>query len=373
MKKFGRKITIFWVIIICVQIAFSQDYQDKFLNGKIDRIQSEILKQNKMVFIYLPNNYSTSDKLYPVHYITDGPATSNMFYNLLHLHSSAGNMPEGIVVGLSSDNRGVNLHIKKEGKKYLKFIEKELIPFINKNYRTNSFKSINGHSLGAGFAIYAFFNKLDIFNLCIAGSPFPLNGLLTNMSNNYDSDELLNKRYLFSSIGTKNDIGQQQFLAFRDRISQYNYQFLESSFRINSGENHISNIAVNFQKGLESFYSNWKFSLPDTLKHPIDILLKKHYEKLSKKVGYKVEVSEWEVVYPIMDKLAKSGDFQNAIRILKYCVKIHPKSDQAYAFLARAHLSIQDMESARNYLEKSLSINPNNKLALQIKQMLNKG
>jgi len=373
MKEISRKFSVLCIIILWAQIVFSQDYPDKFLNGTIDGIQSEILQENKTIFIYLPNNYSDTKKLYPVHYITDGPSTSNIFYNLLHLHSSAGNMPEGIVVGLSSDNRNNNLHIKKDGKKYLKFIEKELIPYINNNYRTNSFKSINGHSLGAGFAIYAFFTKTDIFNLCIAGSPYFLEDLLTNINNKDNKKELSNRRYLYSSIGTNNDIAKPQFLAFRDKINQHNFQFLESSFKINSGESHISNIAVNFQKSLESFYSDWKFSLPDTLKQPIDILLKNHYEQLSEKVGYKVEVSEWEVIYPIMDRLAKRGDFQNAVRILKYCVKIHPESDQAYAFLARAHLSIQDMESARKYLEKSLSINPNNKLALQIKQMINKG
>ena len=69
-----------------------------------------------------------------------------------------------------------------------------------------------------------------------------------------------------------------------------------------------------------------------------------------------------------MDKLAKRGDFKNAIKLLQYCIELYPQSDQAYAFLARAYINISDKESAKKYLEKALKINPNNKYASQIKK-----
>ena len=71
-----------------------------------------------------------------------------------------------------------------------------------------------------------------------------------------------------------------------------------------------------------------------------------------------------------MDKLAKRGDFKNAIQILKYCIQLYPQSDQAYAFLARAYISMGDKESAQANLEKALSMNPQNGFALEIKSML---
>lgn len=366
------------ILIVCSMILFTisftygQDYPDEFLNGEIHKIQSQILEQERIILVYLPTNYAESNISYPVHYITDAPATANLFFDLMRLHAFTDEMPQSIVIGLQSNDREFNLHPEKGAKKYLDFIENEVIPFVEKNYRTKPFRSIAGHSLGGGFAIYAFLSRTNLFNLCIAGSPYPLE-YLTNMLVN---KEFLNKatehRFLYCSIGTENDIPELHFQSFKKAVLEIAPQNLHYSFLINQGESHISNIAVNFQNGLEDFYQDWQFVLPDTLSAPINEILANHYKNLSQRVGYSVRPSEWEVIFPAMDKLAKRGDFKNAIQALEYCIELYPQSDQAYAFLARAYVSTGDTESAQAYLEKALSINPNNQFALEIKNMLNR-
>lgn len=371
--KYGKRIlTALLTILFFVQFVFATEAPKQFLNGKVETIQSEILDESRTIFVYLPDNYVNSKKSYPVHYITDAPATSNIFYDLLRLQTKNDLMPESIIVGLSSNNREQNLHIEKSAKKYLKFLNKEVIPHIDENYRTKDFKSINGHSLGGGFALYAFFKKLNVFNMCIAGSPYPINSLVKIIDGSRINKKSTGIRYLYSSIGTKNDIQSSDFKNLKNTVEKNNFHALEYDFKINSHENHISNIAINFQDGLENFYAGWKFLLPDTLEQPLDVLLKKHYKKLSTRVGYDVEISEWGVIFPLMDRLAKRGDFKNAINILKYDIQLHPQSDQAYAFLARAYISIGDMHSAKKNLKMALELNPKNKFALQIKQMINK-
>jgi tetratricopeptide (TPR) repeat protein len=71
-----------------------------------------------------------------------------------------------------------------------------------------------------------------------------------------------------------------------------------------------------------------------------------------------------------MDQLAQRGDFQNAIDILEYCTELHPESDQAYAFLAKAHFDQGNYKSGKRYLEKALDLNPKNRFAQRIKMMI---
>lgn len=362
---------IFFVIASSI---YGQDYPDEFLNGEIHKIQSKILQQERIILVYLPTDYDRSNNSYPVHYITDAPATANLFFDLIRLHTHAfvNEMPQSIVIGLQSDGREFNLHPEKGAKKYLDFVEREVIPFIEQKYRTKPFRTIAGHSLGGGFAIYAFLSRTNLFNLCIAGSPYPLE-YLTNM---IAREDVLNGtsayRFLYSSMGTVNDSPVLQLENFKQAFIDKAPQNVQYSFQINEGVSHISNVALNFQAGLKAFYKDWKFVLPDTLSASIDVMLSNHYKSLSQKVGYSVKPGEWEVIFPIMDKLAKRSDFKNAIQILKYCTELYPQSDQAYAFLARAYMSAGEQESAQANLEKALSINPQNKFALQIKSMLNK-
>ena len=87
-------------------------------------------------------------------------------------------------------------------------------------------------------------------------------------------------------------------------------------------------------------------------------------------MGYPVKPGQWKVLFPIMDSLAKQGDFKNVIRLLTYCISLNPQSDQAYAFLARAHMSTGKIDSAKSYIDKALSINPKNSYALELKEKL---
>lgn len=366
-------LTLF-LCIFCplLMTVYGQDVPDEFINGKVERIQSNILGKEHVIFVYLPTNYSHSDRVYPVHYITDAPATSNLFYDLVRLHSFVGALPYSIVVGLSSDNREHNLHPEKGAKKYLQFVEHEVIPFVEKNYRTEPFRSISGHSLGGGFAIYAFLSRTELFNLCFAGSPYPLEYLINMIKNENTLHETSAFKFLYSSIGTKNDVMESQFDIFQKMVKEKAPENVGYSFHINKGENHISNIAINFQNGLQTYYADWQFELPDTLNKPAHLLLANHYDSLSHKLGYSVKPDEWDVIYPLMDRLAQRGDFENAIHILKYCLKLYPQSDQAYAFLARAYLSLGDNKAASTNLDLALSINPQNKFALELKAMLEK-
>ncbi|MBD3376127.1 tetratricopeptide repeat protein [candidate division KSB1 bacterium] len=369
-SKLLKKI-IFLSILIAFSVLPAQDFPNEFLNGQIKTIDSKILQKERTIFIYLPTDYDDTTRKYPVHYVTDAPATANLYFDIQRVHTFVNAMPSSIVVGLSSDNREYHMHPDKGAKLYMDFLRQEVVPFIDTNYRTHPFRTIAGHSLGGGFSIYTFLSNMDLFNACIAGSPYPLE-FLSDLASPQDLfKNMSDYRFFFSSIGTEKDVSEGHFKQFQNILIKNAPQNLDYLFTIHKGEDHISNIALNFQNGLKSLYSDWTFVLPDTLDKPIDRLLTAHYQKLSEKMGYPIEPDQWKVIFPLMDTLAKQGNFKSAIRLLTYGIDLYPQSDQAYAFLARAYMSTGKIDSAKSNIDKALSINPQNSYALELKDKLN--
>ena len=143
------------------------------------------------IWLYLPPDYATSTKRYPVIYMQDG---QNLFdnktsfsgewevdetLNKLHSEGDYG----AIVVGI--DNGG-NKRLDEyspwknssygggEGDAYIDFIVQSLKPYIDTNYRTLSapeYTCIFGSSLGALIATYAAIKYPGIFGKAGAFSP----------------------------------------------------------------------------------------------------------------------------------------------------------------------------------------------------------
>ncbi|MCK4561578.1 MAG: alpha/beta hydrolase, partial [Flavobacteriaceae bacterium] len=157
--------------------------------GEKVEIQSEILKENRILNIYLPNGYSKdSIKEYPVIYLFDGSMDEDFIHisGLVQFGSFSwiNMVPETIVVGISNIDRVRDYTFHTDNKKHKKqfptagksevfidFIEKELQPFIDKNYKTNTTKTLIGQSLGGLLATEILFKKPNLFDNYIIVSP----------------------------------------------------------------------------------------------------------------------------------------------------------------------------------------------------------
>ncbi|WP_276133603.1 alpha/beta hydrolase [Polluticoccus soli] len=158
-----------------------------FVMGAVHKIASRQLTETRTINIYLPDGYKTNDTVYyPVIYLLDGSANEDFvhiaglvqFFNMMQL------MPPAIVVGIANIDRKRDFTfpttIEKDktafpttggSEKFISFIEQELQPFIEKNYRTNSSKTIIGQSLGGLLATEVLYKKPALFNNYIIVSP----------------------------------------------------------------------------------------------------------------------------------------------------------------------------------------------------------
>ena len=141
------------------------------------------LKRTRRIWIYLPPDYATSQKKYPVLYMHDG---QNLFDNATSYSGEWGvdeyldsifkkGKKEVIVVGIDNGlSKRMNEYNpwrfqdfgKGEGDQYVDFLVKNLKPFIDKHYRTLKNKQntfIAGSSMGGLISLYAVLKYPKVF------------------------------------------------------------------------------------------------------------------------------------------------------------------------------------------------------------------
>lgn len=180
MKRF-YPLFFFFFLFICVS-ARAQFKKEPFTIGEKVRIHSDVLEEEREILIYLPQGYERDQEKYPVLYLLDGEwhfiHTSGIVQFLASPRIEKA--PKMLVVAVVNTSRGRDFSPSTwPGYKtytggadnFIRFLYNDLIPFIDKNYRTQSTKILAGHSLAGTFTLYAFLTQPEIFDAYIALSP----------------------------------------------------------------------------------------------------------------------------------------------------------------------------------------------------------
>ncbi|MGI8952029.1 MAG: alpha/beta hydrolase [Chitinophagaceae bacterium] len=162
MKIFTKPIILCFLLSSFLNVAFAQPV------GKVieeQTIKSTILKRDVRYTIYLPADYSTSERSYPVVYLLHGFTDDNtgwlQFGEINRYADKAiadGTIPPMIIVMPNGDSSWyINSYDGKEN--YEDFFIKEFMPAIEKTYRIKAqkkYRGIAGLSMGGyGSLIYA--------------------------------------------------------------------------------------------------------------------------------------------------------------------------------------------------------------------------
>lgn len=181
------------LLILLIGISASLTAQTKnskpFVLGYTDVIESKILAEKRTINLYLPEGYKPNDTIhYPVIYLLDGGADEDFIHSVglvqYNNFSWINRVPPSIVVGIANTNRKRDFtfpsQVEAEKKRYpssggsakfIEFIEKELQPYIEHNYKSAQDKTIIGQSLGGLLATEILFTQPKLFNRYIIISP----------------------------------------------------------------------------------------------------------------------------------------------------------------------------------------------------------
>lgn len=161
--------------------------QDSLFLAKTDRIQSEVLHEERIIHVYLPHNYHPdSAVLYPVIYLLDGSANEDFIHvtGITQFLEMTGEMKPCIVVGIANVDRKRDFTfpttVEKDKQDYpttggsehfMNFVEQELIPFVQTFYKASSQRTLIGQSLGGLLACEFLSKRTALFENYLIVSP----------------------------------------------------------------------------------------------------------------------------------------------------------------------------------------------------------
>lgn len=363
--------------------ALAQEGGTDIVIGKSHVIHSKILNEKRHYAVYLPDGYSNKSshpKSYPVMYVLDGES---------HFHSVSGivdarspfYLPQMIVVAIGNTDRWRDLTptsndslLEKPnskakttggGEEFLDFIEKELIPHIDKTYLTAPFRLFVGHSLGGLLALYSAYSRPGLFNAFIAIDPtvgWDDNMVIKKFEEEGMQSKLVNKSIL---LGISNRVTENSFKRLTtdravDRIVTTLQTSGASEFRFNyekyETETHGSVPLFAELDGLHFIFEKYRINIESD--NPDAAKLKTHFERFSEDVHFSFPPPE-VVVNVVAYNFMMQEEYDKALECYLLNIENYPKSSSAYLTVGDIYRDKKgDRKKALEYYERYLKINP---------------
>jgi predicted alpha/beta superfamily hydrolase len=222
--------------------------------------------------VALPASYAKEPaKRYPVLYVTDGywdfPTIKTSYDNLVYDRV----VPEFIIVGLGYAGENLDYGVLRRWElspvpvgepgeasghaaDFLQTLEQTFIPFIDREYRTDTaYRVLAGSSLGGMFTLYTMYTKPELFQGYIAASPAVLlqNDWLFRYEEAFAKTGKPIEARLYLA-GAENE--WPSFLAgikrFHQQISSRKYKGFAYDYRLIDGERHAGTKAESYVRGM---------------------------------------------------------------------------------------------------------------------------
>jgi predicted alpha/beta superfamily hydrolase len=373
-------------ILLCLtEMTYSQNSDDLVIAKRI-KIKSAVLGEERTIYVSTPAGYYDSKDSYQVLYVIDGVSEVIGLVNSL---SGYGVCPQLIIVSIEEVNpardmfpskpqygRGTQptkpwytkkenaeLRVSRPGEKigeadkYLSFIETELFPFIEKNYRTAPYRICCGHSKGGLCVTHAFVSHATMFNAYIALNPslYWDDGLVMKTAEEkLASLELKHKLFYFdigenevpSTIGDAFDFAQ----IIRKNASanlRWKFDYLEN-------ESHSSGTALGIINSLKFIYEDWDFDTEKIRTNGISAI-DSFYKNLSDRFGYGISYD-----VSLLNKYGwgylRNAQYEEAIKIFKENTVRFPASPDAYNYLGEGYLAAKNTDMAITSYEKAIEL-----------------
>ena len=345
------------------------------------KINSAVLGEERTILVRVPVGYETNKLSYPVLYMTDGNAHIGHTSSTIEFLARNGRMSEMIVVGIINTDRTRDLsptHVTTTvaggdsalqfptsggADKFLKFIETELIPDVEKRYRTNPYRILAGHSLGGLFAIHAMVSRPDLFQSYVAVSPALQwdNQVVVKRAEDFFKARKEWDATLFMSLGHEPGPIEDGFYQLKQVVEKNQPKGFEWAAQTLDDEDHGSVVLRSHYLALRKVFDGWQIPRdPDTGRVAGDFKsVEEHYQKLSKKFRYNVPVPEFLINQMGYQSLF-AGRADEAIAIFKTNVERYPESANVYDSLAEAYERGGKLELAAPLYEKAQKLGQQN-------------
>lgn len=402
----------FLIFIALSKQAIAQGSVIDIVIGKSYQLPSEKLGDKVAIQISTPNGYEEEEKSYPVLYILDGQWFFSHGISIRSDYTERNGpmvTPEFIVVGIVTDNDKRWEWAMENTTGFLNFLEKDLFPFVDTNYRTSEERLLFGWETTGGFVIKALGQRPQLFSAYLAASPAPLYG---KYFQNLEHEHLEFDRFLES------DLDLDKFLFIGEGESDYPVQYgtvalitsltkkapgkLHWQHTIMKGVSHQMSAYHTLQQGLHSYYNYYHFLTFNSKAEFVQLggleYVEAFYEKRSDIFEIKDDSNDKhatrrdltflaisQVDYEWFDFLLTTfakdslieksfpphlNDYaqfylrhshpEKALEIISYVIKKYPDNAQGFNSLGDVYVVQRKMKEAKKYYEMAVEIGNKN-------------
>ena len=391
MRRFPITAGIALLMMVCsvaADRASAQPDSRPLAFGEARSVHSTILNEDRELQISLPDSYGRTAVSYPVLFLLDGSSHAlHATATTRFLASARSRVPEMIVVALPNTNRNRDMTPGSGAATFQRVLAEEIIPWVERNFRSAPERILFGHSLSASFAVHTLLNRPELFRVYVAASA-PLwryEGFAADVRAGLPR-AVKTGAAIYLTVGEhENDQlrnGMQQFAATLKSATPGSAPAW--SFADMKDEDHSSTPQRSLYNALEARYADWQFPFFEDEKGLTGAGgwrgIESHYQRFAKQFGYAAPPPEatllqagsiyvaagrhdevlqmaqiYAVPYPALaerlvnqvgyDQLRR-GQIDRAVKTFKDNVKAFPDSPNVHDSLGDAYCRAGDGTSA---------------------------
>jgi predicted alpha/beta superfamily hydrolase len=386
-----RSICLIPAIILFALASCSEKKKDpadrRISIGTKDSLHSNILNENREIWVYQPSNLQPGEKC-PVVYLLDGDWHFHPITGMMEQLADNSLIPKMILIGIKNTDRSRDLtptHSTKMpdgsepdflkttggGETFTKFIETELMPYVESKYQVAPYKILIGHSFGGLFAMSTLINHPRLFNAYVSIDPSMWwdNGKLLHRTDSALNTNKLDGRILYLAIANTMKQGMDTIRVVKDTANTHKHiqsilelSKLTSSKRLNGlvsrwkyygADDHGSVPFISEYDALRFIFDYYK---PQVDWHDLTpTTLADHFIKISERLGYTMLPPEEQVdnigYYYLRDK-----ELDKAQGFFELNMKNYPNSASVSDSMGDLLLAKHDTAQAVVLFKKSLAI-----------------
>ena len=395
MKK---SLLLFAVLLGFSEIIAAQTAsKELYYQGETDSLYSDILKENRKFFIYNPQStrvLKMGDHAYPVLYLLDGNSSFAMVSQIINWLSTDA-VPPMIVVGILNTNRtrdytpsyipddptGFDVSQSGGGEAFLDFIEKELIPHIDKNYKTTPYRTFVGHSLGGLLTGYTLATRPHLFNNFLSLDPTTTwdEGMLIRTMKEGGTDGRFSRKGYFLGVADAEPTGQERVDSLLDVFRSHNLQLadylnqrtdLNFLFRNYPQGSHGDMVVPAIYDGLKflfSWYAELNFEMitsadplfsKDVSSQELSERINDIHQKLSSHFGYEVKPNE-DLINSLGYWSMQAGDMDKSKLFFEMNISNYPESANVYDSMGDYFVAVENKDEAIRFFREALKRDDN--------------
>lgn len=338
-------------------------------------IHSKILNEDRTIWVRMPAAAQGKQESYAVIYATDAGGNVNEIGSLVDYLADNNLMPPLIVVAIANTGRNRDLtpthaDVKNSdgtvdpiptsggADKFLDFMQTELMPEIEKRFRTEPYRILVGHSLGGLFAVHALFGRPELFQACIVSSPSLWwdDFWVLHEAEDFLAKRQAFKKTLFFSLGNEKGNMDTGFSRFQKIVETNKPKDFEVRSAHYLDEEHTSTELMTHYAALRLIFRGWQIPRePGTGRFVGGLAgVENHYRELSDRLGFKI--SEEKAINRLGYSLLGDKKVKEAITAFQRNVELYPQSANVYDSLADALEADGQSQLALENVKKAAAI-----------------